>query len=801
MVKEIQQRLIEDEMKKSYVDYAMSVITHRALPNAKDGLKPVHRRILYAMSTMGIFHNKSTVKSARITGECMGKYHPHGNAPIYESLVRMAQDFSLRYPLVKGQGNFGSIDGDSPAAERYTEAKLSKIADEMLHDLDKETVDFIPNYDNTLEEPTVLPAKIPNLLINGSTGIAVGMATNIPPHNISEILSAVIASIDNPEISITDLMSYVKGPDFPTGGIISGTSGIKSAYLTGRGKVIVKARTNFEDDKIIITEIPYMVNKSTLIEEIADLVKDKRVESISDIRDESDREGMRIVIKLKRDADPNVVLNQLFTHSQLKTSFGVIMLALLDGEPRVLNLKDLITAFISHRKEVVIRRTKFDLRKAEERAHILLGLKTALENIDAVVQLIKKSQGVEEARNGLMGTFKLTDVQSNAILDMKLQRLTSLETEKLNKEYDETLKLIFTLQDLLSADSKIFHVIKNELLEIKEKYGDNRKTEIAESEEGEIITEDLIEQDDVVITVSTSGYIKQLPLSTYKTQGRGGKGVIGAKSDDEDIIQDIFVTSNKNYLLFFSSEGKVYWLKAYQIPEGSRYARGKAIVNLFEMDQKEKVNAVLPIPSFDPDKFILFATKKGLVKKTSLQDYSNPRKGGIIAISLREGDEVVDVALTDGKKEIIIASKQGLAVKFDENDARDMGRTATGVRGINLSDDDEVIGMQIAQSNAQLLTVTENGFGKRTPLEEYRLINRGGKGVINIQTTQRNGHVASIKSVFDDDELILISKKGIVIRVAAKDISSVGRNTQGVTIMRLDSDDKVIEVAKVVKDD
>jgi DNA gyrase subunit A len=799
MTEEIKRRLIEDEMRESYVDYAMSVITSRALPNVYDGLKPVHRRILYAMSKMGLLSNKATVKSARITGETMGRYHPHGNAAIYDALVRMAQDFSLRYTLIKGQGNFGNIDGDNAAAERYTEAKLTKLAEEMLQDLEKETVNFIPNYDGSTEEPIVLPAKLPNLLINGSSGIAVGMATNIPPHNLSEVCSALIAMIDNPEITLHELMNHVKGPDFPTGGYISGVNGILSAYKTGRGKIIMKAKTEIEEDKIVVKEIPYMVNKSNLIEEMVRLVHDKRIDSIADIRDESDKKGMRLVIKVKKNADPSITLNQLFTHTSLKSSFGANMLALHEGQPKILNLEQFLRCYLQHRKNVVTRRTQYDLRKAEERAHVLEGLKVALENIDPVIKLIKSTKTVEMARNSLMQQYSLSDIQANAILDMKLQKLTSLETEKIENEHKDLLIAIDGFRDILSSEQKIFNIIKQEVTEIKEKFGDERRTQIT-AEDDEILTEDLIEKDNVVVTVTHSGFIKQLPLDTYKTQHRGGKGIIAARASEEDAISDLFVTLNHNYLLFFSSKGKVYWLKAYQIPEASRYARGKAIVNLLRLEQGEKINAILPISKFDPSKFIMFATKKGLVKKTSLTEYSKPRKGGIIAINIRENDEVVDVKLTDGTKNMILASDTGSAVRFRETDSRPMGRNSTGVRGISLSSNEEVIGMVVEEENSTLLTVTENGFGKRTAIDDYRLINRGGKGVINIKTSERNGKVIGIKCVSDNDEVMLISSKGIITRVSCKEISKVGRNTQGVRIMRV-VDDKVTTLAKVVKEE
>ncbi len=796
----VNQKLIEQEMKESYIDYAMSVISARALPDVKDGLKPVHRRILYVMQELGLMHDKQFKKSANVTGTCLARYHPHGDLAVYESMVRMAQNFSLRYPLIDGQGNWGSNDGDSAAAYRYTEARLSKIAEEMLVDLDKETVDFVPNFDGSLKEPIVLPSKIPNLLINGSSGIAVGMATNIPPHNIGEIIDAVTATIDKPEIEIDELLNHVKGPDFPTAGFISGKSGIISAYKTGRGKITVKAKTTIEKGKIIVTEIPYQVNKATMLEEIADLVREKRIEGISDLRDESNREGIRIVIELKKNADPETTLNQLMEHSQLKETFGVIMLALVDGEPKILNLKEIIQYFIEHRKEVVVRRTYFDLTKAEERAHIVLGLKTALENIDNVVKMIKAAETPEVAKNSLMQSLTITEIQAKAILDMKLQRLTSLETNKLIKEYEDLIKLIAELKDILASEPKIFQIIKNELLEIKNKYADVRRTQIIE-EERTVGEEELIQEEDIVITVTHSGYIKQVPLETYRQQRRGGSGVIGTETKEEDFVEDLFITSNRTQLLFFTNTGKVHWLKAYQIPIASRYSKGKAIINLIRLQENEKINAVLPVKEFQENAFILFATKNGILKKTPLIEFMNPRQGGIIAVGLKENDELVDVKLTSGNFDMILATKNGLAVKFNEEDVRPMGRSASGVRGITLEENDELIGMDYATSNATLLTVTENGYGKRTSLEEYRLINRGGKGVINIQTTERNGKVVAIKTITDDEDVMVISKQGVIIRIPAKTISVIGRNTQGVTIMKLKENDKLTNVAKVAKED
>ncbi len=782
-------------MKESYVDYAMSVITSRALPDVRDGLKPVHRRILYSMNKMGLVYNKPFKKSARIVGDVLGKYHPHGDSAVYDSLVRMAQFFSLRYPLVDGQGNFGSIDGDSAAAMRYTEARLKKVSDELLKDIEKDTVDFRPNFDESLKEPVVLPSALPNLLLNGSTGIAVGMATNIPPHNLNEVVSGVIAYIKNNQITFEELVEHVKAPDFPTGGIICGTSGIKMAYRSGKGKCLIKAKTSFEEGKIIVHEIPYMVNKASLLENIAGLVKNGIIPDISDLRDESDRKGMRIVIELKKNADENLVLNQLFKHTSLRNTFGINLLALHEGKPKVMNLKDMIKYFVAHRKEVVVRRTKFDLKKSEERAHILEGLKIALENIDPVVQLIKKADNADIAKQGLIEGYNLSEKQAVAILDMKLQKLTSLETEKLMKEREELLRFIDKLKSILESEEKISQIIVDELEELKNKYSDERKSTIGE-EEGDVVFEDLIKKDQVVVNVTNSGYIKQMPLEVYKVQKRGGKGVKGTGLKDEDFVSDIFVTSNLNYLLFFSNKGKVYWLKAYQLPVGSRYSKGKAIVNLLNLDKDETINAVLPVDEFG-DGSVLMCTKGGVVKKTSLKDFSRPRKGGIIAVGLRENDEVVSVRLCNENDEFVIATRAGNAVKFNETDVRVMGRTAGGVRGVKLGSDDYVVEMSSCKDGPALFTITENGYGKRTLLDNYRLIKRGGKGVRNIIASPRNGKVVGTAVVSDEDELILISQKGVVIRMNAKDISCIGRNTQGVRVMKLLPEDKVVSVAKI----
>ncbi len=805
MAERIIPRLIEEEMKKSYIDYAMSVIVGRALPDIRDGLKPVHRRVLYTMLELGLASNKPFKKCARVVGDCLGKYHPHGDLAVYDTLVRMAQTFSLRYILVDGQGNFGSVDGDSAAAMRYTECRMSKVAEAILQDIDKETVDFQPNFDASLKEPIVLPSKIPNLLVNGSAGIAVGMATNIPPHNMTEICDATIFQIDNPECVISELMQFVKGPDFPTAGTIVGRSGIIDAYTTGRGKVLVRAKSEIIEEKgrqkIIVTEIPYQVNKSMLIEEIADLVRDKKIIGISDIRDESDKKGMTIVIELKKDANAQVVLNQLYSHTRMQQTFGIIMLVLVNNEPKVLNLHEMIHYFILHRKEVVTRRTQFELRKAEERAHVLEGLIIALNHIDEIVKKIKASKDAAVATNMLVADYKLTEIQAKAILDMKLQRLAALEQEKIRAEHRDLMKLIAELKEILASEKRILGIIKDELNEIKKAFGDARKTEIIDAEGEEISQEQLIKPEDVAVTISHSGYIKRTTLDTYKQQGRGGKGVVAAETKEGDFVEHVFVANTHSYILMFTDSGKVHWLKVYEIPEASRYAKGKAIVNIVQLDQGENVNAFVPVKEFDDSHFVFMATKKGTVKKTNLSEYSRPRKGGIIAVTLEEGDNLIGVELTSGKDQIMLASKEGNAVRFEENDVRACGRSAMGVRGIKLKESDEVVGMVIADDSKQLLTITENGYGKRTEAGEYRLIGRGGSGVINIQCSDRNGNVVSISSVTDDDGIVVISKSGVMIRILAKDISLIGRNTQGVRIMKLDEGDKVVAAAKVVHEE
>ena len=794
-------REIEDEMKQSYLAYSMSVIVGRALPDVRDGLKPVHRRILYAMHDMGMTFDKPFKKCATVVGETLGKYHPHGDTAVYDSLVRMAQDFSLRYPLIRGQGNFGSVDGDNAAAMRYTESKLHKLGQEMLIDIEKNTVKFIPNYDESQQEPSVLPGKFPNLLVNGSSGIAVGMATNMPPHNLTESCNAITAVIDNPDIELPELMQHISGPDFPTAGIIQGTSGILKAYSTGRGHLRVKARTSIEDmkgdrKKIIVKEIPYQVNKSMLMEEIAGLVRHKKIKEISDLRDESDRDGMRIVIELKTNANPEVVINQLYKHSRMQTTFSIINLALVDNVPQVLTLREMLDNFINHRKDVVTKRTEFELDKAEKRVHILEGLVIALEDIDRAVDLIKKAKNAEEARNVLISTYTLSEEQARAILDMRLQRLTGLEQDKIKEEHKGLLELIKRLKEILGDEREVLKIIKEELLEIKEKYGDERKTLIAEGDDEDIDLEDLIAPQEMVVTISNAGYVKRLPVDTYRAQHRGGRGIIGATAREEDVLAKVFVANTHDYLLCFTDKGQVHWLKVYKLPEASRTAKGSAIVNLLSL-KEERVTAIVPVKEFKEGYYLCLATKKGVVKKTSLADYSRPRNGGVRGITLDEGDELIAAQLTDGSKNVILATRNGNAIKFKESDARPIGRTARGVRGISLKSDDQVIGMILEEPNTTILTVTENGFGKRTKLEEYRVINRGGLGVINIQTTERNGKVVFVAGVSDTDDVMVISRKGIIIRIPTKDISVIGRNTQGVRIMKVSGEDKVSSATKI----
>jgi DNA gyrase subunit A len=796
-------RTIESEMKRAFIDYSMSVIMSRALPDVRDGLKPVHRRILYAMNDMGLTSEKSYKKSARVVGEVLGKYHPHGDQAVYDSMVRMAQKFSLRYPLIDGQGNFGSVDGDSAAAMRYTEARMAKMAKLMLQDIDKETVEWTENFDGSLKEPTMLPAKLPNLLINGVSGIAVGMATNMAPHNISEVIDGTVMVIDNPDISTADLMGTIQGPDFPTGGIIYGKGGILSAYSEGKGLVRVRARTHFEKkerNKIIVTELPYQVNKAKLLKNIAELVKDKKIEGISDLRDESDRKGMRIVIELKRDAIEDVVLNQLFGHTDMQSTFGITNLAIVDGEPKILTLKEIIQHYIEYRVVVITRRTEYDLNKAKEKLHILDGLMIALRNIDVVINIIRASKQVEEAKSKLIERFNFSEIQAKAILEMRLQKLTGMEIEGVEKDYKETKEIIEKLEFLLSDKQNILNEIKKELIEIKEKFGDERRTEIIEGEI-DIEIEDLIPVQDVVITITDSGYIKRIPCETYKTQRRGGKGLVGMKTKEEDIVVDSFITSTHDYIMFFTNHGKAFWLKGYKIPEGTRHAKGKAIINLLpRLEEGEDVETTIPIHEFDDEHYLVFSTKKGIIKKTVLSAYSNVRVNGIRAINLDEDDELIETKLSDGKQTIMIATANGQACRFNEEEARPMGRVTRGVIGIRLGKDDKVVSMAVVGDEGNLITITENGYGKRSPIQEYRKTHRGSKGVRTIITNERNGKVIWVKEVIEEDELMLTSKDGMMVRIPVRDIRIQGRNTMGVTIMRLNKGDKVVSVAKIVED-
>lgn len=796
---------IEQEMKHSYIDYAMSVIVGRALPDVRDGLKPVHRRILHAMNELGLTHDKPYKKSARIVGEVLGKYHPHGDMAVYDAMVRMAQDFSLRYTLVNGQGNFGSVDGDSPAAMRYTEARLSKIAEEMLKDIEKETVKFVDNFDGTLKEPTVLPSVLPNLIINGSSGIAVGMATNIPPHNLSEVIDGLILLIENPNAELHEIMEKILAPDFPTGGIIYGIEGIVSAYKNGKGAFRIRAKTSFEEEngkkKIIVSEIPYQVNKSLLLENIAELVKDKKIEGISDLRDESDREGMRIVIELKKDANQDVVLNQLFAHTQLQSSFGIINLALVNNEPKVLSLKEILSLYIDFRREVVRKRTEFDLKKAMARMHIIEGLLVALEHLDEVISLIKNSKTPEDAKNMLIIKFMLSEEQSKAILELKLQKLTNMERQGIIDEHLELAKTIQRLKQILASEEEILTIIKNELNELKEKYGDKRKTEIVKQTE-DLEIEDLIPKEDVVVMITNTGYIKRIPIDSYRMQRRGGVGLIGMETKEEDYVVDLFITSTHNFIMFFTNKGKCYWLKGYKIPEGTRYAKGVPIINLLgKLEEGEKITANIPVKEFSKEHYLVFSTKKGLVKKTLLEEYSNVREVGLRAILLEEGDELVEVKISDGNQEIVLATKNGQAIRFSETKVRAMGRGTYGVIGAKLKEGDEVISMSVVSGDVDLLSITENGFGKRTPLQKYRLSGRHAFGVRTIKTNERNGKVVAVKEVSDKDELIITSKEGMVIRISCSDISLKGRNVMGVRIMKLKEGDKVIAVAKLVREE
>ena len=801
---------IEDEMKGAYIDYSMSVIVSRALPDVRDGLKPVHRRVLFGMLGLGVNYNKSFKKCARIVGEVMGKYHPHGDSSVYDTMVRMAQEWSLRYTLVDGQGNFGSIDGDSPAAMRYTEAKLKKISDELLADINKETVDFQPNFDDTLNEPTVLPAKFPNLLVNGSSGIAVGMATNMAPHNLSEVIDGTIHYIDNNDCSIDDLVKYIKAPDFPTGGIIYGYQGVKSAFETGKGRIVMRAKATIninenEKDNIIVTEIPYMVNKANMIEKTAYLINEKKLEGIADIRDESDRNGLRIVYELKRDSIPNVVLNNLYKYTQLQSSFGVNNVALVKGRPKILNLKELIENYVEHRHDVIVRRIKYDLKEAEKRSHILQGYIIALDNIDDIINMIKKSKNPEEARLSLIKTYKLSEIQSKAILEMRLQKLTGLEREKINKENDEINKLIISLKDILSNKDQRMSIIKDELNDIKNKYGDKRKSEIEHSAE-EFTVEDMIPDEDMVITVSHQGYLKRTSLDEYRTQGRGGLGARGVKTKDDDFNEHLFIASTHNYLLLFTEYGKIFWKKVWEIPEGSKVSKGRAIQNLINIEPGDNIRSIITITNLtDEDylnnNYLVMCTEGGTVKKTKLEAYSRPRVNGIYAITIKENDRLLDVKLTNGDNHIIIAKKSGKAINFHENNVRPMGRTASGVRGVRLeNDEDKVIGMIcVAREESDLLVVSQNGFGKRSSIKDYRITKRGGKGVMTLKTTEKTGYLVSIKEVKTNDELMIINKSGIAIRtkITDKNIRVMGRATQGVKLIRLSEGDEISSVAKI----
>lgn len=799
-------RTLEDEMKSSYIDYAMSVIISRALPDVRDGLKPVHRRVLFGMHELGLPYNRPYKKSARIVGEVLGKYHPHGDSAVYDTMVRMAQEWSLRYTLVDGQGNFGSVDGDSPAAMRYTEARLARIADEMLRDLDKNTVDFVSNFDESLQEPTVMPSYLPNLLINGASGIAVGMATNIPSHNISEVIDGCVALIENPKATSADLMKIIKAPDFPTGGIIYGYEGVKDAYLTGRGRVVIRAKANIETlkndrENIVITEIPYQVNKAAMIEKIADLVREGKINDISNIRDESDRDGLRVVIELKRDAQPAVILNQLFKHTQMQVTFGVIMLALVNGAPKVLTLQEIIKHFLDHRMDVLIRRTKFELEAAEKRAHILEGYIIALDNIDEVIETIKKSKDVETAKNNLMRKFKLSEIQAKAILDMRLQRLTGLERKKIEDEYKETIKLIEKLRGILENERTRKKIIKDELLALKEKYGDERRTEIIKDYK-EFSLEDIIAEEDVVVTISHGGFIKRFPVSGYRRQGRGGKGVTGAGTKEDDFIEHMFVASTHQYILFFTDKGRCYWLKVHEVPEGGRTAKGRSIVNLLDKDKDDNITAFVAVKEFREDQFLIMATEKGTIKKTVLSAYGNVRKGGINAINLVPGDKLIEVKMTDGKNDIVIGTRNGFAIRFNEKDVRDMGRTATGVRGVRLGKGDQVVGLLVIRNDqTTVLVVTEKGYGKRSDINDYRITKRGGKGVITVKTTDKVGKMIAMMEVVDRDELVIISTQGMVIRQSVKDLRVMGRNTQGVRVIRLNEGDSIADIARVVPED
>ena len=793
---------IEEEMKKSFIDYAMSVIVQRALPDVRDGLKPVHRRILYAMNDLGVTPDKPHRKCAMTVGEVLGKYHPHGDSSVYDAMVRMAQDFSQRYMLIDGHGNFGSVDGDGAAAMRYTEARMSKIAMELLKEIDKETVDFTPNYDESLKEPTVLPARFPNLLVNGSNGIAVGMATSIPPHNLGEVIDCAVSTIENPELELEEMLKHIKGPDFPTGAIIMGKEGIKKAYSTGRGKVIVRAKAEIEEmsgnrQRIIVSEIPYQVNKAIMIEKIADLVKEKKIDGISDLRDESDRSGMRVVIELKRDANANIILNQLYKHTQMQETFSIIMIALVNGQPKVLNLKSIINHYIDHQKDVVTRRTQYDLKKAEAREHILEGLRIALDNIDEIVSILRNSKNVAEAKERMMSRFGLSEIQAEAIAEMKLKSLTGLERGKIEEEYLSIIKNIEYFRSLLANEQKLLMVIKDEILEIKKKFNDKRRTKIISASLEEFDEEDFIEEHEVAVTITHFGYIKRLPADTYKSQRRGGRGITGLQTREDDFVENLFITSTHNYILFFTNKGKMYKLKTYEIPEAGRQAKGTALVNLLQLDAEEKVNAVIHIKDFNDGKYLIFMTKHGTIKKTELKEYDTSRNTGITAINLIDNDELIGVKLTRGTTELIAATKNGLAIRFPESDVRPMGRSARGVRGINLNPGDVVIGMDIVEEGADLLVISEKGYGKRTQIVEYRVQTRGGKGIITSRITPKTGHVVGMKVVKEQDEIMLINLSGIIIRMNVNEISKMGRSTQGVKLMRVPENESVVSIAKI----
>jgi DNA gyrase subunit A len=788
-------------MRKSYLDYAMSVIVGRALPDIRDGLKPVHRRVLFAMHELGLNWNRAYKKSARVVGEVLGKYHPHGDAPVYEALVRMVQEFSLRYPLVDGQGNFGSIDGDPPAAMRYTETRLAKIAHELLADIDKETVDFTPNFDESLQEPVVLPTKVPNLLVNGSSGIAVGMATNIPPHNLREVVDGLVRMIDDPEVSIDELIKLIPGPDFPTRGYIYGRGGIREAYTTGRGIITLRAKAHVEKmrggrEAIIVTELPYQVNKASLMEKIGELVRDKRIEGISERRDESSREGIRIVLELGRGEMAQIVINQLYKHTQMQTTFGVIMLALVGRRPQVVNLKQMLQEFIAFRREVVTRRTQYDLARAEERAHILEGLRKAVDQLDLVIRLIRQAESPDAAKDALMRQLELSEIQAKAILDMRLQRLTQLERHKIVEEHEQTLALIADLKGILASESRLLGIIKDELAALREEFGDERRTEIL-AETTDLTIEDLLADEDMVVTITRSGYIKRTHVEAYRSQKRGGKGVTGMETKEEDIVEDLFVASTHSFLLFFTNKGKVHWLKVHEIPEGGRQAKGKAMANVLSLAENERVATCVPVRDFESGGYVLFATKQGKVKKTELSAFSHPRAGGIQAITLEDGDEVMGARRTDGQREVLLSTKQGMIIRFPEDEVRPMGRTAAGVRGIDVDEGDQVIAAETLKEGVTILTVTERGYGKRTPLDEYRLQGRAGKGIIDIKTAGRNGTVVGMLQVREGDDILVVTTKGKIIRVHADEVTSQGRNTMGVRIIDLDADDQVGNLARV----